>query len=394
VIPFLRKGGITVPKELRALLIFVAVVAGYGGFAWLLVRWIHSRLFKRACAGAEALERAGARVLARRRSAGLYQPAQVEFELHGKKARYQVRTYSRDFILQSIRIESPPLPGILVRAERALDRLGKSLGLNREVQLGDASFDDAAYIESSASDEVVRRAFERQEARDHTRELLRLGYRLDLSADGIGASRVRGYYSSFEAEELPGVLRLLEAIGAALPRFDPAQASPPRSRRKWRLFGAGAVALGIAALPMMPLVHPPMDDLHSLRVFGLGLFAWLGVMAVLFALFRGRPTGLRALLFSGLFLIFAVPPVFALGAFAVNAGLDSGPVNTHTARITHLSPRDHEVYFPSWRPGRDRDKVGTSFAVYRTLKMGDTIEIDTRPGALGWTWVPAVRRVP
>ena len=141
----------------------------------------------------------------------------------------------------------------------------------------------------------MRRALESVDVRAKILELLSLGYRLDMSASGIGASRLRGYYAPFEAPELPALLGVLEAIQAALPRFDPSEAMPAPKQTPWMLIVAG---------------------------------------------------------------------------------------------------RDREIFFPSWRPDRPRGKVGTSWAVFRTLQKNDTIEIDTRPGALGWTWVPEVRKVP
>src|SRR5262245_25440159 len=137
---------------LKHLLPTLLIPGLYLGVMTLMYRWIHGRLFKRAQAGAEALEQAGAKILSVQRSKGFMKPAEVELEFDGKPARYQVRSYSRDYILQTVRLPARPLPAILVRAERGFDRLGKSLGLNREVQLGDQAFDDAAYLASSAPD--------------------------------------------------------------------------------------------------------------------------------------------------------------------------------------------------------------------------------------------------
>jgi hypothetical protein len=189
-------------------------------------------------------------------------------------------------------------------------------------------------------------------------------------------------------------LRELEAIDAELPRFEAAEAGG--QRRPMLAIGLSFAALfaAIASFVTVPMMHPPMDDLDSLRIFGLGVIAWVLVMFGLSRVFRQRPNGISMLLVTGLILIFAVPPLFASAVFAANSRLDSGPVTTHTVQISKLWRRDHEIWFPSWRPGRELDKVGARFDVFRTLAVGDSIEIDTRPGALGWTWVPAVRRVP
>jgi hypothetical protein len=379
----------------KPILIFLVVGGGYVGLVGLLIRWMRSRLFRRAQAAIPDLEKAGAKVLGARPPSGFRQPAEIEFEHDGLKARFQVRSYGRDFILQSIRLASAPLPGILIRAEGGLDRLGKSLGLDREVQLGDATFDAAAYIDSAASDEVVKKALGSAVVRARILDLLALGYRLDLSSDGIGASRIRGYYAPFDAPELPAILASLEAIQAALPRFDAVEATPAPKQTPWILIAAGAgIALAIVSFQLVSFVHPPMDDVDSIKCFGLGLPVWALLLVGVWAARRGKANHFGALLVASILLFFAVPPLTAGAIFALNSGLDTGPVTTHTVQISSLARRDHEVFFPSWRPGRQFDKVGTSWDVFRTLRKNDTIEIDTRPGSLGWAWVPAVRKVP
>ena len=109
----------------KPILIFLLVGAAYAGFAWILIAWMRSRLLQRAKAAIPELVKAGAKVVATHPSSGFRRPAEVEFEHNGRNARYQVMSYGHDFILQSIRLDSPPLPGILIRAEGGADRLGK-----------------------------------------------------------------------------------------------------------------------------------------------------------------------------------------------------------------------------------------------------------------------------
>jgi hypothetical protein len=379
----------------KPILIFFVIGGGYLGLMWILVKWMRSRLLGRAKAAIPELEKAGAKVLGIHPSGGFRRPAEIEFEHDGLKARYQVTQYGRDFILQSIRLDSAPLPGILIRAESGVDRLGKWMGLNREVQIGDAAFDAAAYIDSAASDAVVRRALESTDVRARILELLGHGYRLDMSSNGLGASRIRSYYAPFEAPELPALLGVLESIQAALPRFESSDAMPAPKQTPWMLIAAGAgIGLAVVSFQLLRFAHPPMDDLDSMKALGLGLPVWAIALAGVWAARRGKPNSIRELFLASILLFFALPPLVGGTLFAVNAGMDSGPVTTHTVQIASLARRDHEVYFPGWRPDRARDKVGTSWEVFRTLQKGDTIAIDTRPGALGWTWVPEVRKVP
>jgi len=376
--------------------IIAAIAAGYGGFMWLLLRWARSRVTRRAEAASGALERAGGRIVAIHPCESFRGPARVEAVLGDQPVEVVIRQYSRDYILQSVRIPTGPLPLILVRAERGLDRLGKTLGLDREVQLGDDAFDNAAYIESSASDDTVRSAFASAETRAQVRALLALGYSLDMSGDGLSATRLRGYYSAFEFPELPDVLRTLKAIHSALPKLT----GEPGAKRRMRvsapvLVSFVVVLIGIFSLAWMGQSHfgGPLDDLSAAKVLGLGVFAWAAISFALYLALRNRPMALQTLLFSSLLLIFGIPPLFAFGVLLSNSSFDSAPATVHRTKVVYLSPRSHEVRFTAFRTERPEDKVAVPFDVYRTLNVGDDIEVDTRPGAFGITWVSGLRRL-
>jgi hypothetical protein len=220
------------------------------------------------------------------------------------------------------------------------------------VQLGDATFDAAAYLDSAASDAVVKRAFGAAEARARILELLGPGYRLDMSSDGIGASRIRGYYAAFDAPELPAILALLEAIQAALPRFDVAEAMPAPNQTPWTLIAAGVgMALAIVSFRFIALARPPMDDVDSLKGVGIGLFGWALVLVGIWAVRRGKANSVGALLVASILLFFAVPPLAAGVIFAVNSGMDTGPVTTHTVQISSLSLSLGAIARCSFPPG-------------------------------------------
>ena len=95
----------------------VALVIGgvAAAFGALLILWMRSRLFGRAQAVAETLKKGGAQVLGVHPAKDLGRPAQVNFELDGYKARFQVRQYGRDYILQTIRLDVGIFPAILVK---------------------------------------------------------------------------------------------------------------------------------------------------------------------------------------------------------------------------------------------------------------------------------------
>jgi hypothetical protein len=381
--------------EMRGFVGVVAFLLFYGLILWAVLRWARARLLNRARLAAGSLTAVGARVLDVRPSPGWQRPAEVDFELDGRRARFDVRYYGRDWVLCSVRVESPPLPALLIRAEGAADRVGKSLGLLREVQVGDADFDAAAFITAAATDEQVRAVLRPPEVRRLVREVLRLGYRVDMSRDGLRGTKLEYSLNSFDGAPVPGVMRALEGLVAALPRVDPATLVQPRVSMVSVPAIAAMIASGVAFAAMLalaPVLHAPIDDLDTLRAMGLGLVAWLPVTALIMVLLRDRMRNMVEVFLIVLALLVGVPSVVTAGLFAANSGLDHSEATTRRAQVLSRQRRDSELYVTPWEPGRARQKVGVPRALWRDAQVGDSIEVDTHPGALGWPWTSDVRR--
>jgi hypothetical protein len=379
----------------RALFATIAFVTAYGLILWAAVRWARSRLLMRAQLAARALTAVGARVLEVRPSPSLGRAAEVDFELDGLRSRFDVRRWGRDWIECAVYVGSPALPAILIRAERGVDRVGKSLGLTREVQVGDADFDAAAFIVAAAPDAQVLAVLQPAEVRRRVRDVLALGYRVDMSSAGLRATRLQSALTAFDGAPVPAVMRALEALVAALPAVDPATLTTPRVRSASGPAVAAIVFGGVAFAAMLGFAntgHAPLRDTDSLRAMGLGVVAWVFAMAAVVRLMRGRSQGMVEIALIALGLFIGVPSCTAIGLFAANSGLDHGEVTTHEAQVVLRQRRDSEVFVVPGITMPGRQKVGVSRALWRELAVGDTIEVDTHPGALGWPWVSAVRR--
>jgi hypothetical protein len=368
--------------------IAVVIVLGYLAFAATLLGWMRGRLRRRAEAGARALEATGARVRPVEMTAGWGgMVASAPFVLDGVEARYAVRQYGRDFIAQSVVLPHAPLPAVLVRAERGIDRFGKRLGLNREVQTGDADFDAAAYVETSAPDEIVRGFFADVRMCEATRALLTLGYALELSAQGLAATRVRGFYADFEAPEVATVLRALAAVRGALPEVDPALAG---TTKRWVPWGAFAVLFGgYAVIGASTEGHPLWDPSNAATGFVFGAVAWVAYLLAVGAVFRGRSDGLRRALVYGFVGALVVPFLGALTALAVNVALDGGAAESRDAVVLRTG-RGHHVTIRT-DAGRVSVPVSSEFA--DVLRPGSRVRVRCHPGALGWAWIEAVTPV-
>lgn len=385
------------PPEVRGFIGVTLFLAVYGLILWGALRWAQSRLSKRAQRAADALVAAGARVLAVRPSPGYRRPAEVDFELDGKRARFDVRHWGRDWILCSVRVDSPPLPAMLVRPEGVGDRVGKSLGFLREVQVGDADFDAAAFISAAASDEQVRAVLAPAEVRRRAREVLQLGYSVEMSREGLRATTLQYTLKEFDGAPVPAVMRALEALVKALPKVDPSTLTQPSLSMMSLPAVIGLFAAGIsfaALLILAPVLHAPMNDTDTLNAMGIGLGVCLVVAVVVLRALRDRMRNMVEVFLVALAMLIGVPSLTTVGLFAANSGLDHSAAITHTAQVQLRQRRDSELYVTGWEPSRQRQKVGVPRAIWRAAQVGDFVEIDTHPGALGWPWVSDVRRAP
>src|SRR2546426_424464 len=77
---------------------------------------------------------------------------------------------------------------IVLRRERWLDKLGRGLFLNREVQSGDTALDDQIYIETDEEDQLVKRVLEPLEARNALLDAVQHGRAVTLSKEGVGGT--------------------------------------------------------------------------------------------------------------------------------------------------------------------------------------------------------------
>lgn len=376
---------------MRGIVIGVVLITGYVAFVGALLGWMRGRLRRRAQIAADALAAAGARVGAVEMTSGKGgMVAGVSFAMDGVDARYTVRQWSRDFIVQSVLLPHAPLPAVLVRAERGVDRFGKWLGLNREAQVGDADFDAAAYVETSASDEVVRSLFADARLRDAVRALLGMGYRVELSSAGLAAMRVRSFYADFDAPEVPSVLRALVAARAVVPAMDPALAGVSKRWVPWgalALLIGGYAAMGVigARVEGRPLWDPSQAG-HA-AIAGAGLWG-LFLVAVVLAL-RGRSDGFRRTLVYGFVGVLVVPFLGALGALALNTSLDGGAEEARVAVVARVGRGRHVTL----RTDVGRVSVPVAPELAGALRPGSRVRVRCRPGALGWPWIASVEPV-
>ena len=299
-------------------------------------------------------------------------------------------------------------PAILLRREGLLDRIGKRLGLNREVQIGDALFDRAVYIESDAPDGVVRWLLDHPGRRGAVLAILAAGFsELRVHEDGslLSALRSRPGPAHLQADTIRTVARSLALLAPAIPASEaPGAGEGPPGRAR-----ANAVALAILGglvlilgAPGLMIVlrdaYPPVTgDLYevALPVAG-GLY--LAAVIVLGLVVRGHSDSLRVFLLLAGVLLFLLP-CYTVSAFVgINGALDGATPARHPSRIlersvTHGKNPTCHLRFAGLRRGEEAVEVKLPVARCDAFAQGDAITVSTGAGALGWEWIERVEAV-
>ena len=164
--------------------------------------------------------------------------AVLELEMDGRSFVLELRTSRVGKVV--LEIETPGVTpqasaarlSVVVRRETSIDRLGKKLRINREVQTGDAAFDAAAYVESDAPDADVERVLGSAEVRRRAYALLEQGFSKVVLPTGAGplvATRDTGGIG-LEPEAVRAACHDLAAAAVAL--------VPPPTARASRCLGS------------------------------------------------------------------------------------------------------------------------------------------------------------
>jgi hypothetical protein len=148
-------------------------------------------------------------------------------------------------------LRAPRPMRILLRRESAADKNAKAEGLNREFQTGDASFDDAVYIDSPTTDAELLAEVFGPGVREGAAALIAMGF-ANVSIDDQDG-RVSATLVSFSsaAERDGRAAEMVEAFAlvlSGLPAVQPSGAGP-KDGLAWPIVFAAAVAglVGIAA---------------------------------------------------------------------------------------------------------------------------------------------------
>jgi hypothetical protein len=290
-------------------------------------------------------------------------------------------------------------PWFRVTTEERLDRFMKARGLAREVQTGDAAFDDRFYVESDhpALHELLRKS---GEVRAMIQGAFDLGF---VSITCNGACLWLERPAVFE----PGPPEIAHArdLGVALAKLEHVPWYQ-RDRFFWRALLVEAVVWSLFAFAATGFLEY-LADIQP-HVYGVEIVLWGLAAGVLISLalalgiallLRGSSRSHRIILESGIVLALAMPVTGMQVVSDLNRGLDTtAPVLvTRTVESTEkrrrlLSKRRRHSYYmhlvptPQTGPIRVPDEIKVTESIYDSARPGDTASFLVGRGWMGLSW--------
>ena len=206
----------------------------------------------------------------------------------------------------------PYLPSLMLRSETALDRTGKQLGLNRELQTGDPNFDEAVYVESNASDEELQTVLASPRLRQAVMTLLYAKAKrieLNWAKDPLAVAWV----TPFEGDPFAGPgfeqnLETINIIAAELPELASVERVAQHARGFWlaALTTLGAVA-GIVLTSVGEKAYHPIGWSLESAAFAIAAAVFVPLMIISWLRMRGQSAGLRMVIWMFFAALVALP---------------------------------------------------------------------------------------
>ncbi len=284
------------------------------------------------------------------------------------------------------------LPHVVCRLETVVDRFGKRLGLNREPETGDRSFDDAFYVETTARAQAGP-ILALDSFKSAARECTSLGAALVMNSEGYAvAIRIPRSGSMVDASSLDRALESIVALRRDLP--------PVRLRTIEGPAGF-PVLWFVRTLLLIVIVVAAMAIALELRVIGDGFISLaakvsMGVFSlIVVALWlssRGRPRGLARFAVGAALALAGSPSVTAAALIAANR-IGDGSSRTVQARFVGKrssrgrSSTSYYVTLGPWEGQPSGAEIRVDRASFEAACPGAEVELDLGEGRLEFAWV-------
>jgi hypothetical protein len=384
---------------MKAAVIVIVVMLGYllfiGGIILFVVRRRRRLVATRTEALASVLAGSGGRLVGSSPRGGPTMGTEEEYAVGDHRVFTSNYYVNRSYYRFNLRVPKGPLPWLVVFQEGMVERVGKALGLNREVQTGDPEFDGVAYIDTIESDDAVQRVLGDAGVRRDIQRLLALEYKVQLSSRGVEAFHLYAQGTPPDLSGVPEAIGILADVAKRLPNL-----SDVRFRGAVPVMGRGVlagsfawIAFGVVAGFLDAFLHSPaartLNDGHKpLVLFSGAILVWSLYVGVATALLRGHSYSFRSALTVAGLALFGAPILGVVLAASLNQTLDSSQPEAHTVSVTGTTMVKGKcrVDVTPWIPGATLSlAIGCS---QRTrYPAGSSITLQAHDGALGMPWV-------
>lgn len=296
-----------------------------------------------------------------------------------------------------IAVSTGPQPDVELRKESGTDRFGKKIGLNYELQTGDALFDSYIFVVCGRDTALLKRMLEPAPVRKGALFVLQSANfdTIEFNKDGFTTTKVLGTSFSLSATQFEELFAALEMMEQDLPSF----AEHEIRRSGIKPLSRVVIALGVMGVAGIVMLiagntnYQPLDNALYFAAIGLGLGAWFISLVVMGRLLRAKPDAFRAWL-TWCFVGLGVLPLLAVGSILVlNGSQDKSAPVVHTAPILNMRTTRHKnstsyyMQLKSWRPGESSVEIKVPGSYYSNHTLSKTANVTTKSGWLGWEWV-------
>lgn len=280
-------------------------------------------------------------------------------------------------------------PTITFTRESRDERKAKASGQTREVQTGDAAFDETIYIDTDVADEDVHVVLASPAVRAAIVDLLGSFRAIHMLPSRVSLGGSPSPPECFDAASLGRWLRALRVVAGA-PR-PIAVKTVPRGIAE-RLAWAASIPIfpvGLPAFILSVAFVPPVLPFLGLAGAGIGVVIGLLAIAALRFVFRGRSSSHTDLMIARGLVFLGMPFVGAATAHWANALFDRSTERADTLVVAAVEWDEEDSDTEAVLRGGPAD-LGEIELRYeddeRAIRPGDTAVVWTKAGAFGFRW--------
>lgn len=282
-----------------------------------------------------------------------------------------------------------PVPTIKLELKTAFERIGVQIGLNKQILIGDARFDEIVWIDNSIANDVILKFLQNEDLRSAVLVLFSNGYdRIEFADTSFKLIKKHNYPSKAQIEEIEPVVNSLLAGVPHIPHDE-------KIKRPNAWTSKVVVAILLLSALSLILSATIQNAYQPLDSTGWRELILVPVSLIILGRFlKGHPNSFGALCFSIPFVI-AIHLMLGYTLIAgLNGFLDTSPVVVHSTTVTkkNITTDLHGMSYyhvrgASWRAGETEVELKVSSSFYNAKSVGAPLVITTRSGALGLEWI-------